>query len=261
METTRIQVLDRALDIIEQLASTETGMSIAQLSSRTGLPKSTIHRILNTLVDRDYLDKESVNSVYSIGPKFVEVSSGYLNSISLKTEAQPIMHELAMAYAAVSYLGVLDKGEVMYLEKVEQFHNFRFYTQIGKREPLYCTGLGKILLAALPNEDFFRIAESLTFVQWTDNTIMDVPTLFTEIEEVRRTGYALDRYEHDNNHCCIAVPIFDYTDNVIAAMSISGHGLLEKYGELALACKLREASKTISRKMGHLAPKEYENRV
>ena len=147
MENTRVQVLDRALDVIEQLASTEAGLTIAELTARTGLPKSTIHRILSTFVNRDYIDKDSDTSVYSLGQKFVEIASVYLNSISIKTEAQPIMHELATTFSAVSYLGVLDKNEVMYLEKVEQFQNFRFYTQIGKREPLYCTGLGKVLLA------------------------------------------------------------------------------------------------------------------
>ncbi len=251
MENTRVQVLDRALDVIEQLASTEAGLTIAELTARTGLPKSTIHRILSTFVNRDYIDKDSDTSVYSLGQKFVEIASVYLNSISIKTEAQPIMHELATTFSAVSYLGVLDKNEVMYLEKVEQFQNFRFYTQIGKREPLYCTGLGKVLLASLNDENFFHIANQLEFTKWTSNTITSIDQLFKEIKMVRNKGYAIDINEHADNNSCLAVPIYDYTKNVIAAMSVSAPNLLENYNEQVLFAKLKSSSEELSKRMGY----------
>ena len=147
---TNVQVLDRGLDLIELLATAEHGMTISELVAATGLPKSTVHRILATFTNRHYVEKNEETSVYSLGYKFVELASLYLNKIVLKTEAEPIMHTLAQILHATTYLGVLENNEVMYLQKTEQRNSLRLYTSIGKREPLYCTALGKVLLASLP---------------------------------------------------------------------------------------------------------------
>ena len=255
MENQHIQVLDRSLDIIEQLATSERGLTITELSQRTGLPKSTIHRILTTYADRHYIGKDSDTSIYSLGHKFVEIASIYLNKIVLKTEAAPIMHNLACTYNAIYYLGILENHEVVYLERVEPLNSLRLYTQIGKREPLYCTALGKVLLAALPQEEFKRIASSLKFIQHTSNTITSVEALEAEIEKVRACGYALDRCEHVEGNMCLAVPIYDYTRRTLAAMSVSGTNLLNLYDVDSIMEKTRAASIELSRRMGYTQPR------
>ena len=253
MEPSRVQVLDRALDLIEQLATTESGMSIAELAQRTGLPKSTIHRILLTFSERNYIEKDPSTSFYSLGQKFVEIASIYLNNISLKTEAQPLMHEVAAAFGAVAYLAVREGDEVMYLERVAQFSNLRIYTQIGKREPLYCTALGKVLLASLPIPEFEQLARRLRYTVFTPTTITSPEQLAAEVEQVRHQGYATDRYEHDPGHSCLAVPIYDYTGNVMAAMSVSGPGLLENHELEPAVARMKAAAEAISRRMGYRA--------
>ena len=130
---------DRGLELIELLQYGGTWHDHFRACRRNGLPKSTVHRILATFTNRHYVEKNEETSVYSLGYKFVELASLYLNKIVLKTEAEPIMHTLAQILHATTYLGVLENNEVMYLQKTEQRNSLRLYTSIGKREPLYCT--------------------------------------------------------------------------------------------------------------------------
>lgn len=252
MNNSRVQVLNRALDLIELLATSENGLSIAELSAVTDLPKSTIHRILTTYAERHYIEKDEETCIYSLGYKFVEIASIYLNKIVLKTEATPIMHEMATIFDAISYLGVLENNEVMYLERVEKVNTLRLYTQIGKREPLHCTALGKILMAALPDEQFEHIAHQLTYTAFTPNTITNYEDYKKEILEVRQKGYAVDRGEHVVTDNCLAVPIYDYTGKVMAAMSISGRDLFLTHKIPDILGPMTEASQKLSQRMGYI---------
>ncbi len=251
MSNSRVQVLDRALDLIELLATSENGLSIADLAAATDLPKSTIHRILSAYVERHYIEKDSETCIYSLGYKFVEIASIYLNKIVLKTEATPIMHEVASIFEATSYLGVLESNEVMYLERVEQFNTLRLYTQIGKREPLHCTGLGKVLMAFLPEDQFEHIARQLTYTAFTPNTITNYAAYKKEVETVRKNGYAVDFGEHVITTNCLAVPIYDYTGKVMAAMSISGRDLFASHPIPEILDPMLEASAKLSKRMGY----------
>ena len=255
MEPSHVQVIDRSLDIIEQLATSEEGLSVTELSRRTDLPKSTVFRILGTFSSRHYVEKNEATNLYVLGYKFVEIASVYLNKIVLKTEAVPIMHEVASALTGISYLGVLEKNEVMYLERVEQFNSIRLYSQIGKHEPLYCTALGKVLLSQLPVQDFEHIAKSLTYEKMTSKTIRNFEELAREVEQARVNGYAVDRGEQAENIQCLAVPIFDFTRKAIAAMSISKPDLFKLHKIELILAKMREASEKLSLRMGYTEPK------
>ena len=193
MSASNVQVLDRGLDLIERLATAENGMTISELVAETGLPKSTIHRILATFADRHYVEKNEETSVYSLGYKFVELASLYLNKIVLKTEAEPVMHTLAQVLHATTYLGVLENNEVMYLQRTEPRNSLRLYTSIGKREPLYCTALGKVLLASLPLKEFEHVAQHLSYEPYTPNSITNYEDLARDVMLVRKRGYATDR--------------------------------------------------------------------
>lgn len=254
MDNSKVQVLNKALDLIEQLATSRNGLTLTELSIRTNLPKSTVHRILSTYLVRHYLEQDEETSVYSLGQKFVEIASIYLNKIELKTEAAPIMHTLASSFDATCYLGVLENNEVMYLEKIEKFNSLRLYTNIGKREPVYCTAPGKMLLASMPREACDRIGESLQFKRFTTNTKMTYPEVKLDIEFARENGFALDNGEHTAGSSCIAVPVYDYTGNVIAALSLSGPGLLQKNKIESLYTQLQAGALTLSQRIGYTAP-------
>lgn len=255
MASSSIQVIDRSLDIIDLLAIAEHGMSIAEISAATQLPKSTVHRILSTLVERQYIEKDESTSVYCLGYRFLEISSLFLNKINLKTEALPIMHELSSYFNSIVYLGVMEGTEVVYLEKVDPFSSLRLYAQIGKREPIYCTALGKVLTAALPEDQFESLSRRLSFIPFTSYTVRNLDEFSSEVRKVKERGYATDIGEHTQGSCCVAVPIYDYTRQVMAAMSISGAGLFQNHSEAELAEKLKEAGAELSRRMGYTSPR------
>ena len=146
---------------------------------------------------------------------------------------------------------VLENNEVMYLQKTEQRNSLRLYTSIGKREPLYCTALGKVLLASLPLKEFEHVARQLSYEPYTPNTITNYEDLAREVALVRKRGYATDRGEHTVDSSCLAVPIYDYTRKVMAAMSVSGHGLLDRCEEVYIYEKMRDAALDLSHHMGY----------
>ena len=254
MSNNNVQVIDRGLDILEQLATAENGMSIAELTEITQLPKSTIHRILSTYADRHYVEKNEETNVYCLGYKNVEIASLYLNKIILKTEAAPIMRELATTLGCTSYLGVLEQNEVMYLEKAEQFNSLRLYTHIGKREPVYCTALGKVLASSLPEDELRVLLRHLSFIPYTPNTINNSSDFEKEVDFVHQNGYAVDHEEHTLGSSCVAIPIYDYTRNIMAAMSVSGPGLLTRFDEAFVYERLHEASIELSKRVGYTVP-------
>lgn len=251
MEAKQIQVINRALDIIEQLSTSKSGLNLKELSRRTDLPKSTIFRILNTFASRHYIQKNEESGQYLLGYKFVEIASVYLSSIMLRTESEPVMHQIASHFQASCYLGIYENDEVMYLERVDPYNNIRLYTQIGKRAPLYCTSLGKVLLSGLSSETFEKVLKRLNFERKTANTITDPDELRREIEFVRLNRYATDHTEHEVTDYCLGVPIYDYTGKIIAALSVSSDKLFESFKIEEIVQRMTTAAEIISQRMGY----------
>lgn len=248
--SSRIQVLDRAFTLIELLSSSENGYTIKELSSISQLPKSTVHRILSNLRTLHYIEKDDETERYVIGYKFIEIASVYLNKMVLKTEAVPFMRSLANDFQCTSYLGILESNEVMYLEKIEPNNSIRLYREIGKREPLYCTGLGKVLLSGLSDQKMVQISNALSYQKFTKNTITDPLLLQEEVRKVGRQKYAMDNTEHCPDNSCLAMPIYDFSRNVMAAMSISRKDLFDLFEFNELYTKLKYATLEISKRMG-----------
>lgn len=254
----RVQVIDRTLDIIEQLAITDGPLSITELSKRALLPKSTVHRILSMLTSRHYVEKDTETNGYMLGYKVVQIASCYLNKIMLCTEAAPFMHQLASAFDAISYLAVLENTEVMYLQKIEKVSSIHQYACIGKREPLYCTALGKVLLSGLPEDEREQVIRQITFKKFTPATIISKDDLTTEVKLASVDGYAVDKGEHLSNNFCLAAPIFDYSRRMIAAISVSGEYIFGLYPKAIVQQKVTNAAYLISQKMGYTSPARNE---
>ena len=161
------------------------------------------------------------------------------------------MHEVTVLFNAISYLGVLDNGEVMYLERAEQYNSLRLYTQIGKREPVYCTALGKVLLSAMPEQECERFVRQMHFPRLTPTTITSADKLLQEVAEARKNGFAIDNGEHTEGTSCVTVPIYDYTGAIIAAMSVSGYALLETHDLQYVASKMKEFGQKASARLGY----------
>lgn len=249
-----IQSLDRAIQILEVLGNNPSGMGVSELSRVVNLPKSTVHRILDTLLQKGYVEKNSEKEKYKLGLKIVELSNKILANMELRSEARPYLEELMNYVNEVVHLCVLRDGEMVYIDKVECPNPIRMYSQIGRRIPVHCTAVGKATLAFLPKDEVIKILEMKGMPRKTQNTITDLQQLLNHLEEVRRLGYAVDDIEHEEGIRCVAAPIFDGTGQVVAAISVAGPDFritIERIPELA--DKVRKVAQKISQRLGYFA--------
>lgn len=248
-----VQTINRALDIIEILSMEKEGLGVTEIGKKAGLHKSTAHRMLNTLAERGYIDKEPKYGNYRLGMKFVEVSSIYLNKIELKTEAQPYLRKLVETVGQPAHLGILDRFDVIYIEKIEALSSIRLYSKIGSRIPVYCSALGKALLSGLGNGDLAKLIDEIEYYPYTKNTIRTKGELMKTVESVKKRGFAVDNEEHDEGVRCLAAPIRDYTGKVIASVSTAGDKRIiceerdEEIGRYVI-----ETAEAISERLGYI---------
>jgi len=248
-----VQVLNRALDIIEQLSQSPKPIGPTQISKNTGISKGTVSRILSTLLTRDYVKRDITEGKYSIGPKLTALVSYYIGSLELQTEARPYLSSLASELNLTTHLGILDGKEVIYIEKLDRFPTKQLYSQIGYRVPAYCSSLGKCLLARYSGEELENIIGNRDFKIYTPNTLPNTEALKEQLRLIRDQGWAMDNQEHELGHMCVGAPIYDYRGEIIAAVSASGVSSVITSDYLPVVVQsVKEAAKQISKCMGYL---------
>ncbi|MDL2264312.1 IclR family transcriptional regulator [Synergistaceae bacterium OttesenSCG-928-I11] len=217
-----VQVLDRALDIIEYLSAERQPRGPTDIAAATDLNKTTVYRLLSSLQQRGYIEKNETNGTYRIGVKLVEVASNHINNLELQTEARPYLYEMQSELGLIVHLGILDKHEVVYVEKMDINPNLRRYAQIGARVPAQCSSLGKCLLSGLSSDELAHAMRDCRFPKYTDRTITSLHELKRYLQKVRQQGWAIDDEEYTSGQRCIGAPIYDYRGDIIAAISASG---------------------------------------
>jgi len=253
MKEQSVQTLDRTIDIIELLATSPQGMGVTEIGAKVNLHKSTVHRLINVLARRGYVEKDPKQGTYKIGFKFIEISSLYMNQLELKTEAFPFMRRLAEQTGQVTHLAILDGFDVVYIEKIDVVRSLRLYSQIGKRVPIYCTALGKVLLAGQNESIRKSILDSIKYEYFTENTIVDKNVLLKQLDEAEKRGWAADNEEYEPGIRCIAAPVKDFTGKVIAAVSVTGEKSIvsEEKDEQTVRLTV-EAALGISKRIGYI---------
>lgn len=220
-----IQVIDRTLDIIELLSTEQKDMGLTEISKRVELHKTTVYRILSTLLSRGYVERGS-EKTYKMGAKLMEIASCHINDLELQTEARPFLWELSAKYNLVSHLGVLNENNVVYIEKLDAFTRLRLYAQVGYRVPAYPSSLGKCLISSFSETQLSEYMEKYRFVEYTKYTITDKKQYKAHLRKVRSQGWGMDNQEQVIGQRCIGAPIYDYRGEMIAA--VSGSGVLEQ---------------------------------
>jgi len=247
-----IKVLNKSLSILEILLQHGSAMNMTEISEKLGLYPSTTHRILDTLKHWGYVEQEPNNQRYQLGLKVIELGMAKLHQMDLAREATPYLKELVNQCNETVHLGVLEEGEVLYLAKEESSQTIRMISYVGKRAPLHCTALGKVLLAYLSAEERKEILGEKVLPRLTENTITDKKELEKELSKVREQGFALDREENEKDIRCVAAPIRNYQGEVIAAISISSPIFrIDKNAQSDLKEALLETSKEISKRLGY----------
>lgn len=217
-----IKVIIKAFAVLDVLLKDHSPMSLSEIKEKLDFYPSTVHRILDTLKYGGYVEQDPVTQKYQLGLKLLELGMAKLQQIDFIKEAVPYLKELAKKCDETVHLGILEDTHVLYLAKEESTQTIRMISYVGKRAPLHCTGLGKILLASLATDKRDKILDSLELFKLTENTIVKKQILKEELHKIEQDGFALDSEENEQYVRCLAAPIRNFQGKVIAAVSVSG---------------------------------------
>ena len=208
-----VQSVARALTMISCFAN-DTELGISEIAERMDLSKSTTYGLVNTLTAFGYLE-QTENKKYRLGLKLFELGNLVQSRMDVRMEARPYCQLLADKYRTTVHLATHSEGEIIYIDKVDNNSSVVVYSQIGKRAPMYCTGVGKAILAFLPEEYMEKYVLSRPLIKMTEHTITTGDGLLKELEQVRERGYA------EPGLHCIAAPIFNHKRQPQMAISMS----------------------------------------
>lgn len=201
-----IQVADKLFLVLETLAKTGS-IGLSDLCRETGINKTTLHRILNSLLYMGYVRQEETTTHYSLSFKIWDIANQFVGKIDFVEESQPHLKALASMTGETAHLVQLDGRHAIYLAKEESESSIRLVSMVGKRIPLYCSGVGKALLADMTDEQIQRIWNESNIQKLTEHTITHFPDFMTEIHTIRKQGYAMDNEENELGVRCIAATV------------------------------------------------------
>lgn len=211
----------RAIKILELLGENREELTVTEISKELKYPKSTTHGILYTLEKENIITKDQYNR-YHLGLKLFELGSMAQTDLEIRRVASPFLKKLNAELDETVHLTVLEGNEVLYVDCLESSKRLRTYSVIGVKAPLYCTSVGKAILAFLDDEDQDRILNTITLEKFTENTITDKSFFKDELRTIAQRGYALDNMEHEEGLRCVGAPIRNHAGKVFAAISVSG---------------------------------------
>lgn len=219
-EKSGVQSVERIFQLIESLAAHPAGAGLQRLAQDTDLAKSTVHRLLASLVSLGYAAQDE-NGRYRLTLKMFELSSGIVNSMDIMDVAKVHLERLAQRTGEAVHLVIRDGQDIVYIYKTES-GPMRMSSRVGLRSPLYCTGVGKAILATLPADEVTNIWQHITPQKLTTHTIVEFDALQAQLAEVRTNGYAIDDEENELGVRCVAVAIPGVGGRADSAFSISG---------------------------------------
>lgn len=213
-----VQSLDRALQLLELLADAGGALRLAELEAATGLPLPTIHRLIRSLVHNGYVRQEPSRR-YALGPQLIRLGETAGRSLGSWAGRQHLA-ELVAEIGETANMAVLEGDDVVYVAQVPSVHSMRMFTEVGRRVPAHCTGVGKALLSVLPDDAVRALLRRTGMPARTARTITDPDVLISELGEIREQGWAVDNGEQEIGVRCVAVPVKDAPTR--AAISVSG---------------------------------------
>jgi IclR family transcriptional regulator, acetate operon repressor len=220
-EQNKIKSLDRALVILERL-SERGGATLSDLAEDLKQSPATVYRVLYTFEARGMVDFDPVAQTWHIGAGAFHIGSRFLRRTSLVERARPFLRTLMQVTEETANLGVMRDGQVLFLSQVETHHNIRAFFPPGSMSPMHASGIGKALLAQLPDKDVAGIIKTHKLPRFTDETLITAEALAADLQETRKRGYAFDKEEKNPGMRCIAAPVFDMHNEPVAGVSISG---------------------------------------
>lgn len=247
--------LSRGLQIIEILADNHDGLPLTKIASKAGVSKSSTHRLLQTLVQEGFITQDGDSSRYRLSLKLLSLSSNFIAGLGLDQLVRPLLEELSQATKQTIHLSLWDSSVAVYAQKIDPPSSIRMYAQVGKRVPMYCTGLGKAILAFLPEERAKEVVAVEELKRHTPNTITKSTALLEHLSLIRSCGYALDEEEHEEGIRCLAAPLLDQQNHVLGSVSITTLAFrVDKETLLSWWPLLRDCTQQIATILEHYSP-------
>jgi DNA-binding IclR family transcriptional regulator len=216
-----VQSIDRALIILEIIANNEK-VSLKELVMKTGLSKSTVHRLVNSLINNGYVQQNEITAQYEITFKMFQLGNKRVQNIDFLNVAKSMISQLTTTLGETCHLVVEDNNEVLYIDKFVPSDNTRaMASKIGKRAPMYCTAVGKSILSTYTDEKIEEIWNDSNIIKLTENTITDFKNFMIEIENIREQGYSVDNEENENGIYCVSTYFVNYRNELQGAISLS----------------------------------------
>jgi DNA-binding IclR family transcriptional regulator len=256
-----VQSLGRAFSILEEVARHREGIGLADLSKRVGLHNSTTFHLVKTMVSLGYIRQEKDSKRYRVGRPLFVLAASSLDEIEMVNVATPLLEDLSRQTGESSHFAVRMGDAVVVIARTSGPGAFQLTDRVGVVRPAHCTALGKVILASLRDDQLERFLERVELKPSTEKSITEIAVLWREIKEIRRSGVAFDDGEFDLEVRCVAVPVRDFTDQIIGAVGISGPIWRLSLQALQSRAKIVQATADrLSAEFGRRAPHDLGDR-
>ncbi|MEQ5800555.1 IclR family transcriptional regulator C-terminal domain-containing protein [Halomonas sp. H10-9-1] len=253
------QSLVRGLNLLERLAGHPGGLALSELAELAELAPSTTHRLLQALQSQGFVTQESELGVWKIDVKTFRIGNSFLEARDFVGTSRPFLRRLTAQTGETANLGIRDDGTAVFLAQSESPQMMRMITRLGSRAPLHASGVGKALMAWLPEDELARILAEQGLSRVTENTLHTAETLREGLAEIRRQGFACDREEHAIGLHCVAACIHDEHGTPLAAISVSGPvARIPETRLLELGELVRDTAAEITARLGGAAPEHAQ---
>ena len=248
--TYNITSVQRCLRLLSLFSEAPAGLSATEVTKLSGLPVSTVHRFLVNLQDAGFLDC-SAKGKYHLGIACFSIGHAALGQLDIRRLSLPYLQALNQHTRETIHLTVRQGQTAVYVEKLDSPEHLRIFSRIGALVPLYCTAVGKVLLAYMPQAELETTLSQIEPRRLTANTIASRQELEQHLHRVRKAGHAFDLEEHEPHIRCIAAPIWDHSGVVNASLSVTGPAVRMSTARLRqIAPLIREAGLKISAQLG-----------
>ena len=223
-DESKMKSLAKSIAVLECFSTDKPELGVTEIAGMLGFQKTTVFNILSTFAEFGYIVQDQKTSKYRLGLKLLHYSYIINKNLGLRDIFKPYIEKIAMACGEMCYVAIPDHGEVLYIDSMGPKGSTPDRLINGERAPLYCTGLGKAMLAFMPEEDVTTVLKKEK-KRYTQYTITQTEKLKEELVRIREKGYAIDNMEHEFGICCVALPIIGANGLIVAAVSVSGPSL------------------------------------
>ncbi len=252
------QSLVRGLNLLERLAASPGGLALSELAEQADLAPSTTHRLLQALQSQGFVTQDTELGVWKIDVKTFRIGNSFLEARDFVGTSRPFLRRLTTQTGETANLGIRDGGTAVFLAQSESPQMMRMITRLGSRAPLHASGVGKALMAWLPDDELERILAERGLSRVTENTLHSPERLRESLAEIRRQGFACDREEHAIGLHCVAACIHDEHGIPLAAISVSGPvARIPETRLLELGALVRDTAAEITAQLGGRIPEAW----